>query len=505
MGFRARRAGAGLIGAALLALPLLPPAGASSPPVRLRTCLGERVTILGTRGADRIAGTEGRDVILARGGDDVVVGHDGGDRICGGDGSDQIAGRHGDDLVDGGDGPDTVAGGPGSDYLIGWNGRDELRGGDGGYGDTLAGGEGNDRLLGGDGDSDSDHLFGGDGNDFVDGGLGGLDELHGGRGNDYLARGLVSYEFSDLAVEVQLTPGPAGTSAATGEGNDQLLEPDGVVGSDHFDVLTGSDQGEILRGRGEDDTIVAGGGDDRVDGGPGSDDLDGGPGRDLLTFQDAAEGVEASLVDGTAEDGTQHSGTDSLAGFEDLQGSHFDDRLTGDDGPNSIDGSYRANSIFGLAGDDWIAIARSGDAGAGTDSCLEAHEVANCEIRVIAEPIPLPSVTDPVQGQDITRLTTVRGETGNRRPKRVGVGIRRMTPQGCSWWDDARNLWVRDVCGLVHANPVRVRGAEWSLRVNTVLPTANYLVVVEWRGQQSPPGITCEGAFEPVCVEFDVR
>lgn len=496
---------AALICGALLALPLLPPAGASSPVVRQRTCLGERVTILGTRGADRIVGTEGRDVILARGGDDVVLGRDGGDRICGGDGSDRIEGRYGNDLVDAGDGPDTVAGGPGSDYLIGWNGRDELRGGDGGHGDTLVGGEGNDRLLGGDGSSDADHLFGGDGNDFLDGGLGGRDELYGGRGNDFLARGLVSYEFSELAVEVALAPELDGASSATGEGNDRILEADGVVGSDHFDVLTGSDADEILRGRGEDDQIDAGGGADRVDGGPGSDDLDGGPGRDLLTFEDAAIGVEASLVDGTAEDTPDHTGTDLLAGFEDLQGSHFDDRLTGDDGPNSIDGSYRANSIFGLGGDDSIAIAESGDAGGGTDSCLEADDVANCEIRVIAEPIPLPSVTDPVQGQDITRLETVEGETGFRRPNRVGVGIRRMTPQGCSWWDDERNVWVRDVCGLAHANPVRVRDTEWSLRVNTVLPAANYLVVVEWRGRQSPPGITCERAFKPVCVSFDVR
>jgi Ca2+-binding RTX toxin-like protein len=503
MGVRARRAGAVSMCGALLALSLLPPAGASSRPVRLRTCLGERVTILGTGGADRIVGTDGRDVILARGGDDVVVGGDGGDRICGGDGSDQIDGRYGDDLVDAGDGPDTVEGGPGSDYLIGWDGRDELRGGDGDLGDTLSGGEGNDRLLGGDGGGDSDHLFGADGNDFLDGGLGGRDELHGGRGNDYLARGLVSYEFSDLAVQVELAPGPAGTSVATGEGNDVLQEPDGVVGSDHFDVLTGSDAAEILRGRGEDDQIVAGGGDDRVDGGPGSDELDGGPGRDLLTFEDAAVGVEASLRDGTAEDSPEHTGTDSLAGFEDLTGSHFDDRLTGDDAPNVIDGSFGRNAVFALAGDDDVAIADSGDAGDGRDTCFNA-DIDGCEQFVVADFIPMPSVTDPVQGQDVTRLGTVRGETAGRRTKRVAVGIRRMTPQGCSWWDDARNLWVRDVCGLVHGNPVRASGGEWSLRVNTVLPTANYLVTVEWKADAAP-GIECDAVFRPTCVYFDVR
>ncbi|HYO60455.1 MAG TPA: calcium-binding protein [Actinomycetota bacterium] len=496
VGFRAARRGSASVSLLLLAA-LFAPQGAASAPVQPRTCFGEVVTIKGSRGPDRIVGTDGADVILGRAGDDVILGADGADRICGGGGDDRIDGRYGDDFVDAEDGNDTVRGGPGSDYLIGDDGRDELRGGSG-RSDTLVGGEGNDRLVGGDGDSDSDHLFGGDGNDALDGGLGGRDELYGGAGNDHLLRGLVSYEFSEGPVVASMPSTPSGTSEASGEGDDRIFEPDGIVGSDHSDVLTGGDGGDLLRGRAGDDLIYAGAGDDRVDGGPGSDDLDGGEGADLLGFGDSSAGVEAILGDGTA----QGAGTDVHRGFEDLAGSHFDDRLTGDEGPNNLDGSFGSNAIFGLGGDDNVHSASSGDAGEGTDTC-SAAQVASCEIFVESLWVPTPFLSEPVQGEDVERLRAVSGGTADRERRAVDVGIRRMTGQGCSWWDVERNVWVRDVCGLVHANAVRARRGEWSLGVNTFPPPGNYLVVVQW-GSASP-AVSCEAVFRPVCVSFDVR
>jgi hypothetical protein len=57
--------GAGLCG--LLAASGVSPAAAAG-----ATCSGHRATIVGTRGDDRIRGTNQMDIIVARGGDDVV-------------------------------------------------------------------------------------------------------------------------------------------------------------------------------------------------------------------------------------------------------------------------------------------------------------------------------------------------------------------------------------------------------------------------------------------------
>lgn len=103
-----------------------------------KLCLGERATIVGTKGKDKIVGTPGRDVIRGLRGNDRINGKGGNDLICG---------DKGNDRVKGGDGDDTARGG---------NGGDNLRGGAGN--DLLRGGSGTDRIFG---DADNDSMFGG--------------------------------------------------------------------------------------------------------------------------------------------------------------------------------------------------------------------------------------------------------------------------------------------------------------------------------------------------------
>lgn len=112
-------------------------------------CEGERATIAGTRDDDRLVGTSGSDVIVARGGDDRIVGRGGDDVICAGAGSDRVRAGGGDDRVKGGRGEDRVAGGSGDDRLFGNRDRDMLLGGSGD--DRLRGGPGRDELRGGSG------------------------------------------------------------------------------------------------------------------------------------------------------------------------------------------------------------------------------------------------------------------------------------------------------------------------------------------------------------------
>jgi uncharacterized protein len=142
------------------------------------SCLGREATIVGTAGDDRIEGTRGDDVILARGGDDRVDGGRGNDVICAGRGDDRVEGGDGDDEIDAGRGDDRVEGGDGDDRIDGGRGDDRLEGGDGD--DEIDGGRGDDRLDGGD---DDDTLSGGRGDDRLEGGDG-RDVLDGGPGDD---------------------------------------------------------------------------------------------------------------------------------------------------------------------------------------------------------------------------------------------------------------------------------------------------------------------------------
>ena len=128
-------------------------------------CNGERATIVGTEGNDRLVGTVGRDVIVGLGGNDVIDGKAGNDVICGGDGRDSLHGGAGNDHLRGGTGRDLLRGQSGDDAMFGEGGRDKLRGGPGT--DVLRGGGGPDRLFGGAG---PDQIFGGKGSDLCEDG-----------------------------------------------------------------------------------------------------------------------------------------------------------------------------------------------------------------------------------------------------------------------------------------------------------------------------------------------
>lgn len=99
------------------------------PPGSKLECDGQKVTIRGTAGDDRIRGTKGNDVIAARDGDDRVVGRGGDDTICSGSGDDVVRGSGGDDTLLGGEDDDKLRGGTGADGLYGGPGIDRLGGG----------------------------------------------------------------------------------------------------------------------------------------------------------------------------------------------------------------------------------------------------------------------------------------------------------------------------------------------------------------------------------------
>jgi Ca2+-binding RTX toxin-like protein len=84
------------------------------------------MAIYGSYGNDTLNGTELRDLIYARSGDDSLFGNGGNDTLNGGAGSDTLSGGDGADRLRGGGGHDVLNGGAGADTLTGGSGVDEF-------------------------------------------------------------------------------------------------------------------------------------------------------------------------------------------------------------------------------------------------------------------------------------------------------------------------------------------------------------------------------------------
>ncbi len=228
-----------------------------------------------------------------------------------------------------------------------------------------------DRVIKGTGLAET--LMGGTGNDLLKGG-GGDDILNGGDGND-----TATYADSKVGVVVNLTLTGAQTVSAGHA--DTLVSVENLVGSHFDDVLTGDagantlDGGagkDILIGGAGHDELIGGAGDDVLVGGAGDDQIDGGAGNDTASYAGSMAGVKVSLAtDG--EQATGGGGKDTLISIENLQGSSFDDVLTGDDGKNILIGGDGADTLDGGRGKDVLMGGAGADkltGGAGADTFL---------------------------------------------------------------------------------------------------------------------------------------
>jgi hypothetical protein len=90
-----------------------------------------------------------------------------------------------------------------------------------------------------------------------------------------------------------------------------------------------------------------------IEGGVGADSLDGGTGlHDVLSYEHSSSAVNVDLGAGTASGGDATG--DTIANFEDLTGSGFDDTLAGSTGDNIIHGLAGNDTILGGDGNDQL-------------------------------------------------------------------------------------------------------------------------------------------------------
>jgi Ca2+-binding RTX toxin-like protein len=142
------------------------------------------------------------------------------------------------------------------------------------------------------------------------------------------------------ALGLPILTGTAGDDRLNGGLGSQILE--GAAGND---TLGGGAGDDALKGGSGNDSLSGDEGADTLSGGLGSDILDGGAGEDTASYADAASGVTVDLSN-TGAQNTQGAGTHTLNNIEALEGSAFDDLMTGNAG---------ANVLLGLAGNDTLS------------------------------------------------------------------------------------------------------------------------------------------------------
>ncbi len=300
-----------------------------------------------------------------------------------------------------------IVGGLDDDLLNGGSGNDRLYGHAGN--DTLDGGGGDDSLFAGLGD---DVLISDQGNDLLSGG-GGNDtfEITGFSHKDlYDEAGVDTLDFSQVeqdtggwinGVTVDLSIGDGTLQQVRIHGTLSLNgEFENVIGTAHKDRLTGNAQDNLILGGPGSDRLYGLSGNDTLDGGEGNDRLYAGLGDDLLishegydllsggagndTFelqglshkrlyddagvdtldfsqveQDArgrGEGVTVNLsIDNGSRQYVQNHSAISLKGdFENVIGTAFNDRLTGNDQDNLILGGSGNDRLYGRSGNDTL-------------------------------------------------------------------------------------------------------------------------------------------------------
>lgn len=422
------------------------------------------VVNLGLAGAQNTGGG-GTDTLLNI---EALTGSSYNDTLTGNAADNLLQGANGNDIIDGGAGNDTLDGGSGTDTVsyataaAGVTVNLALTTAQNTIGagsdiittfENLTGSAFNDTLIG---NAGTNILRGGDGNDLFDGGVG-SDSFYGDAGID-----TVTYETATarITVSLMLTARQNTTSSGTellagienligsafndtleGSAGDNVInaglgvdtlsfsrhtaavtaslaittaQNTGAGGTDTytgFENIVGSNYNDIFTGDGADNNINGGSGNDTIEGGGGNDILTGGNGTDTVTYANASAGVTVNLTTTTAQN-TVGAGTDTLATFENLHGSAFNDTLTGNTANNTLWGGAGNDRLDGGAGNDFLYGGFGADyldGNSGTDWARYDDDTAGVNVNLTTGV----GTGGQAQGDTLVGIEYVMGGSGN--------------------------------------------------------------------------------------------
>ncbi len=204
-----------------------------------------------------------------------------------------------------------------------------------------------------------------------------------------------SYLDASTGVEVNLVI--TDYQYTVGDGFDQLISIENLIGSAFNDSLTGDAGGNQLSGGNGNDTLDGGAGNDTLNGGDGSDLMQGGSGSDTYFFSmgdriadsgpstdfDAiysaysyrlGNDIEALYLSG----GLNINGTGNAQANK-LIGNAGSNRLDGGDGNDTLDGSIGADTMLGGNGSDVYYVDNAGDVVTET-SITGGSDVVLCQL-----------------------------------------------------------------------------------------------------------------------------
>jgi len=471
------------------------------------------------------------------------------DLVCkcfGGRGSDTLRGSSGADRLDGGADDDNLEGGFGPDTMVGGTGNDTVTyespvppnprsvgvtvtlddvANDGSVEDDAGGTRDNvhsdvenvdgthfdDTLTGLSPATGMESVLRGmEGNDTLNGGNGAPQVLIGGPGADTMTR-----DPSNADVMVSYADHAAGVSAFldgvahSGNADDGNADRIGAT----INQLIGSPGPDHLAGNAAPNVLDGTDGDDVLDGRPGPDALLGGPGLDTADYSRRTTNVVAT-AGGTGGDASDGAGDVLLT--ENITGGRGDDTLTGDGGPNVLDGYKTGNDtlvggdgndkLLGRAGNDTLdgqLGADDLDGGADVDTADYSARTAAVSVSLDGHANDGNADDGPSTARDNVRPTVenVRGGAGND----LLVGSADANDLSGGPGDDRlRGLDGNDLLHGDDGKDTLVGGANADfLDGGADVDTADYSDHTDGRGiEVALDGVDNDGAQEVDCISF---
>ena len=169
--------------------------------------------------------------------------------------------------------------------------------------------------------------------------------------------GIDTINYANYTTKVTVNLGATdGINTVKSTDIDTILNIDNLIGGSAGDELTGNDGDNTIIGGDGADTIYSSKGTDTIDGSTSASDID------IMDYSNRTSNIVLTTVGSTytvikTDDSNK---TDSLTNIEIVQGSNYDDEMTGDTGKDTLKGGIGNDTLNGGSNDDKL-YGESGD------------------------------------------------------------------------------------------------------------------------------------------------